>query len=105
MSENCCCHENCVLATLVSRNFHANSFATLRMQFQVKLMLGNENFNQAEILRVHRIATIDRIKKYKGTILAIQDTTSLNYTTHVKTEGIEFIGDKRWESIFIVVWQ
>jgi hypothetical protein len=29
-----------------------------------------------------------------GTVLAIQDTTSLNYNTHEKTEGIGYISEK-----------
>ncbi|MDR2730309.1 MAG: hypothetical protein LBB81_05360 [Treponema sp.] len=29
-----------------------------------------------------------------GTILAVQDATSLNYNTHEKTEGISYISDK-----------
>jgi hypothetical protein len=57
-------------------------------------MLGNEDFDREEILRTHRNATIKRMAEYGGTILAVQDTTSLNYNTHVKTEGIGYIGDK-----------
>jgi hypothetical protein len=57
-------------------------------------MLGNEDFDREEILRTHRNATIKRMAEYGGTILAVQDTTSLNYNTHEKTEGIGYIGDK-----------
>jgi hypothetical protein len=32
--------------------------------------------------------------EYGGTILAVQDTTGVNYNTHVKTEGIGYISDK-----------
>jgi hypothetical protein len=32
--------------------------------------------------------------EYGGTILAVQDTTGVNYNTHLKTEGIGYIGDK-----------
>jgi hypothetical protein len=31
---------------------------------------------------------------YGGTILAVQDTTGVNYNTHIKTEGIGYISDK-----------
>jgi hypothetical protein len=31
---------------------------------------------------------------YGGTIPAVQDTTGVNYNTHLKTEGIGYIGDK-----------
>jgi hypothetical protein len=56
-------------------------------------MLGNEQFDNAEILREHQAATIKRLAGEK-VILAVQDTTSLNYDTHEKTEGIGYIGDK-----------
>jgi len=57
-------------------------------------MLGNGNLDRDEILRAHRDATIKRMVRSGGTILAVQDTTSLNYSTHEKTEGIGYIGDK-----------
>jgi hypothetical protein len=31
---------------------------------------------------------------YGGMILAVQDATGVNYTTHLKTEGIGYISDK-----------
>jgi hypothetical protein len=57
-------------------------------------MLGNESFDREEIARVHREATIRRMAEYGGTILAVQDTTGVNYHTHLKTEGIGYISDK-----------
>jgi len=42
-------------------------------------MLGNENLDREETLRAHREATIRRMVQSGGTILAVQDTTSLNY--------------------------
>jgi hypothetical protein len=56
-------------------------------------MLGNERFDDAEIPRAHQAATINRIAGEK-VILAVQDTTSLNYDTHEKTEGLGYISDK-----------
>jgi hypothetical protein len=56
-------------------------------------MLGNERFDNAEILRAHQAATIKRLAG-ESVILAVQDTTSLNYDTHEKTEGIGYISDK-----------
>jgi hypothetical protein len=41
-------------------------------------MLGNERFDNAEILREHQAATIKRLAG-ESVILAVQDTTSLNY--------------------------
>jgi hypothetical protein len=57
-------------------------------------MLGNEDIGREEILRVHREATIRRMSDYGGTILAVQDTTGVNYNTRVKTGGIGYISDK-----------
>jgi len=57
-------------------------------------MLGNENLDREEVLRAHREATVRRMIQQGGTILAVQDTTSLNYNTHGKTEGIGYISDK-----------
>ena len=57
-------------------------------------MLGNGNLDRGEILRAHREATIRRMVQSGGTILAVQDTTSLNYSTHEKMEGIGYISEK-----------
>jgi hypothetical protein len=56
-------------------------------------MLGNERFDNAEVLGEHQAATIKRIAG-EETILAVQDTTSLNYDTREKTEGMGYISDK-----------
>jgi hypothetical protein len=57
-------------------------------------MLSNESLDREEVLRVHREATVKRMVECGKTVLAIQDTTSLNYNTHEKTEGIGYISDK-----------
>jgi hypothetical protein len=57
-------------------------------------MLSNDRLDKEEILRAHREATIRRMVESKRTILAIQDTTSLNYNTQTKMEGIGYICDK-----------
>jgi hypothetical protein len=57
-------------------------------------MLGNDAFDREEIARAHRTATIRRMAEYGGTILAVQDTTGVNYDNHLKTEGIGYISDK-----------
>jgi hypothetical protein len=57
-------------------------------------MLSNEAFDPVAILRAHREATIRRMVDYGGTILVVQDTTGVNYNTHLKTEGIGYISDK-----------
>ena len=57
-------------------------------------MLGNEAFDRSEIAKAHRTATIRRMAEYGGTILAVQDTTGVNYDNHLKTKGIGYISDK-----------
>jgi transcriptional regulator with PAS, ATPase and Fis domain len=56
-------------------------------------MLSNDGLNREEILRAHREATVRRMAESEKTILAVQDTTSLNYTTQTKMEGIGYISD------------
>lgn len=46
------------------------------------------------ILKSHYEATLDRVSKEK-VVLVVQDTTSLNYSTHPATEGLGPIGSKR----------
>ena len=57
-------------------------------------MLSNDALDRDEILRTHREATVRRIMQSGKTILAVQDTTSLNYNTQTKMEGIGYISDK-----------
>jgi hypothetical protein len=47
-------------------------------------MLGSEDFDRQKIIRTHREATIRRMVRYGGPILAVQDTTGVNYNTHLK---------------------
>jgi hypothetical protein len=54
------------------------------------------------ILKSHYESTIDRIKEEK-IVLAVQDTTSLNYSTHPATEGIGLIGSKENGPIGLLV--
>ena len=57
-------------------------------------MLGNEAFDREEIAKAHRTATIRRMAEYGGTVMAVQDTTRVNYNNHLKTEGVGYISDK-----------
>ena len=57
-------------------------------------LLGNDGLDREEIMRTHREATVRRMIKSKQTILAVQDTTSLNYNNQEKMEGIGYISDK-----------
>ncbi len=47
----------------------------------------NENVTPESIRAAHREKTKERAKEY-GTLLAVQDTTSLNYAAHKATEGL-----------------
>ena len=53
--------------------------------------LDNEKVSHENILQPHQKTTKARIGKEK-TVLAIQDTTTLNYTSHPETEGLGSIG-------------
>ena len=54
-------------------------------------MLNNDGLDREEILRTHREATIKRMLLSEKTILAVQDTTSLNYNNQTKMDGIGYI--------------
>jgi len=56
-------------------------------------MPGNENLDWEEILRAHRGATVRRMLRHGGTILAVQDTSSLNYNSclAVTTDGLVLV--------------
>jgi hypothetical protein len=47
----------------------------------------NEKVTPEKIRAAHREKTIERAKEY-GTILAVQDTSSFNYTAHKATTGL-----------------
>lgn len=54
-------------------------------------MFDNEKIEIDEVLRVHREKTLERAKS-ANTVLAIQDTTYVNYSDHAKTRGLGHIG-------------
>ena len=54
----------------------------------------SKRFNMNDILAPHVEATIGRCAASGGVVLAVQDTTSLNYTAHPSTEDIGPIGKK-----------
>jgi len=57
-------------------------------------LLGNDRLDRDEILNRHRKSTVKRMIESGETILAIQDTSGLNYNTQKKMEGIGYICDK-----------
>ena len=55
---------------------------------------GNEKFDGAEIKRCYGEAALRRISQNGNTILAVRDTTGINYAGHKKTEGPGYNCDK-----------
>lgn len=53
----------------------------------------NKQVSMKKLLEAHREATVERIKAHE-VVLAVQDTTSVNYTAHRSTEGLGPIGTK-----------
>ncbi|MDR0372597.1 MAG: hypothetical protein LBI79_03410 [Nitrososphaerota archaeon] len=55
-------------------------------------MIGNQEFTKENILTAHQTATNNR--NQDNTLLAIQDTTSVNYDTHKKMVGLGYNCEK-----------
>ena len=64
--------------SILSSGSRANAKAAYRM-------LGNEKFTKESILAAHKDTTNTR--NQNNTLLAIQDTMAVSYTTHKKTAG------------------
>lgn len=54
-------------------------------------LLQNKRLDLTALLAGHREATAGRVRQH-GVVLAVQDTTTLNYTAHPATEGLGPIG-------------
>lgn len=63
--------------------------------------LDNEKVQWAEILAPHYAATEARIRE-QNVVLAAQDTTTLNYSTHPHTDGLGYISDSEYVRGLIV---
>lgn len=63
---------------------------------------GNPKVSMNVLLASHTEAAIDRIRQHKM-VLAPQDTTTLNYSTHPMTEGLGPTGTKRDQSIGLLL--
>jgi len=65
--------------------------------------LNNDKVTPEKILKPHQHATQKRAAQ-KKVVLAVQDTTSLNYTAHaLATEGLGPIGTKHSEALGLIV--
>jgi Transposase Tn5 dimerisation domain/Transposase DNA-binding len=56
-------------------------------------LMDNPKVSPASLLAPHRQRTVERLRAYP-VVLAVQDTTFLNYTTHAQTTGLGEIGTK-----------
>lgn len=74
---------------------HARTVAAYRF-------FNNERVTMEELLRAHTEASIDRIREHQ-VVLAVQDTTTLNYTTHSTTEGLGPIGTAQQSAVGLVL--
>jgi len=64
--------------------------------------LDNSMVEMKTLLTPHYEATLERIKRQE-VVLAVQDTTSLNYTAHPTTQGLGPITTKKKNSIGLIV--
>lgn len=53
--------------------------------------LANDRIDPGSIRQAHRQAMLERVRAYP-VVLAVQDTTALNYSTHPKTQGLGPLG-------------
>jgi hypothetical protein len=81
----------------LSRNPEQSIWGSCETRAETKAiynLLGNNSFKEEEVKRCVRDATIKRIVENGKTILAVQDTTGINYAGHTKTEGMGYNCDK-----------
>jgi len=68
----------------------SNSKAEAKAMYR---LIDNKKVTEAVVLQAHQKATIQKMKESgELIILAVQDTTTLNYTSHKKTEGLGDFG-------------
>jgi hypothetical protein len=64
--------------------------------------LENERVISGHIRRAHHQATLQRVKEHP-VVLAIQDTTALNYSTHPQTTGLGLLGSHSPKTIGLLL--
>ncbi|MDD2333594.1 MAG: IS4 family transposase [Mesotoga sp.] len=62
--------------------------------------MSNPKITREEILRSHTNKTVERVKEH-DTILAVQDTTSLDFTRHKNTKGLGYLDEKNSHGIML----
>lgn len=65
-------------------------------------LFANDHVTAEEILRPHQLRTQERMKK-QPLVLAVQDTTYLNYTSHQQTKGLGPIGTEEQDLFGLVM--
>jgi hypothetical protein len=60
----------------------------------------NEHVKREKIMESHRKATTERIKK-ESVVLAVQDTTYVDYTHHPQTTGLGILSDKNHQGMLL----
>jgi hypothetical protein len=94
----------------IARDFYSRSQASIPKacngeRAKVKAVyrfLDNEEVTLAKLLEPHQAQTLGRMAEHK-VVLAVQDTTSLNYTAHPLTEGLGPIGPKQSGALGLIV--
>jgi hypothetical protein len=62
----------------------------------------NKRINMDQMLRAHVESTVERIKAHE-VVLAVQDTTSLNYTTHQAMQGLGPINNTQNSAVGLMI--
>ena len=62
----------------------------------------NERVSMDRVLRAHTESSVERIRAHQ-VVLAVQDTTTVNYTTHRATEGLGPISTQKSAAVGLVV--
>lgn len=57
-------------------------------------LLDHDQFSLPQLLSGHFVSTVERLREHR-VVLAVQDTTSLNYSSHLETEGLGRIDTKK----------
>jgi hypothetical protein len=54
-----------------------------------------------KILAPHRVATVERARESKGSLLLVQDTTEIDYTSHKATRGLGLLSNEPCRGFFL----
>jgi Transposase DNA-binding/Transposase DDE domain len=65
-------------------------------------LFANNRLTTEDIFKPHRERTLERIEQQE-VVLAIQDKTFIDYSSHKKTKGLGPIGDSRWKTLGLVL--